>query len=293
MGKSVLTVSLTVLNISKSAKFFALPQEIKDKAPHPPEGWWQRGYSGFGREKLSQMVFDRESIAELRKVPDVKESFDMGKENNPRMPNIWLPEEDLPGFRGFFNRFYALCNQLGLDIMRALALGMGLDEDFFVAYHQNADNQTRILHYPSVPEDLLRLGKAERIAAHSDFGTITLLFQDRVGGLEIEDPQKEGLFKPVPYIHGTVVVNVADFLKMWTNDTLKSALHRVCAPPSVESEQGEGKVVPERFSIPYFYGPDAEKTVECVPGCCGPERPKRYGPTTVGEYINMRVDALY
>jgi isopenicillin N synthase-like dioxygenase len=283
-------VPSTVLNLSKSAKFFALPQEIKDKIPHPPEGWWHRGYLGLGREKVSQTVFDSEPIGELRKVPDVKKSFEMGKENNPKMPNIWLPEEDLPGFRGFFNRFYALCNQLELDILRALAFGMGLDEDFFVAYHQNADNQTRILHYPPIPGDLLRLGKAERIAAHS---TITLLFQDRVGGLEAEDPQQEGLFRPVPYIPGTVVVNVGDFLKMWTNDILKSTLHRVRAPPTVEGEQGVGKVTPERFSIPYFCGPDTEKTIECVPRCYGPDRLKRYGPTTVGEYMNMRMNAFY
>src|SRR5208282_3653116 len=133
--------------------------------------------------------------------------------------------------RDFFNRFYKICNQLELDILRALALGMDLEEDFFVSYHQNTDNQTRILHYPPIPEEMLRLGKAERIAAHSDFGTITLLFQDKVGGLEIEDPHQEGIFRPVPYIPETVVVNIGDFMKMWTNDILKSSLHRVRAPP--------------------------------------------------------------
>ena len=277
----------------QSAKFFDLPQEIKDKAPHPPEGWWHRGYSGIGREKVSQMLFDEESINEARKIPDQKESFEMGRENNSKMPNIWLPEEDLPGFRDFFNRFYKICNGLELDILRALALGMNLEEDFFVAYHQNADNQTRILHYPPIPEQLLRLGKAERIAAHSDFGTITLLFQDKVGGLEIEDPQQEGIFRPVPYIPGTVIVNIGDFMKMWTNDILKSSLHRVRAPPLVQGEDGEGKVTPARYSIPYFCGPDTEKTVECAPGCYGPDRPKRYKPMTVGEYIDMRMNALY
>lgn len=279
--------------MTQNAKFFSLPQSIKDKVPHPPEGWWHRGYSGLGREKVSQMVFDSASIEELRKIPDVKESFEMGKEDNDAMPNIWLPEEDLPGFRAFFNRFYGLCNQVELEVLRALAVGMGLEEDYFVNFHHNADNQTRILHYPTVEEDLLRRGKAERIAAHSDFGTITLLFQDEVGGLEVEDPYSKGTFRSVPYIPRTCVVNVGDFLQMWSNDVLKSTSHRVRAPPAVEGIEGQGKMIPERYSIPYFCGPDVEKTMECVPGCYGPDRPKKYGPTTVGEYINMRMNAIY
>src|SRR5271154_3599105 len=113
------------------------------------------------------MLFDEESIRKARKIPDQKESFEMGKENNPKCPNIWLPEGDLAGFRDFFNRFYASCNMLELEILRALAVGMNLEEDFFVAYHQNADNQTRILYYPPILEELLRVGKAERIGAHS------------------------------------------------------------------------------------------------------------------------------
>jgi isopenicillin N synthase-like dioxygenase len=276
--------------LSKTAKFFALPQEVKDKAPHPSEPWWHRGYSGIGLEKVSQKVFDKETISELRKVPDVKESYEMGREDNPQMPNIWLPEDDLPGFRDFFNRFYALCNQLQLDILRALALGLGLDEGYFAAYHQNADNQTRILHYPPVSRELLQRRAAERCAAHSDFGTITLLFQDRMGGLEVEDPQQPGVFRPVPYVPRAVIVNAGDFLQMWTNDTLKSTLHRVGPPPPADDDSA---TVPARYSIPYFCGPDVEKTVECAPGCYGPDRPKKYAPTTVGEYINMRMSALY
>jgi isopenicillin N synthase-like dioxygenase len=244
-----------------------------------------------GREKVSQMLFDRDALVERRKVPDVKESFEMGREDNAAMPNIWLPEPDLPGFRSFFNAFYARCHALELDLLRALALGLGLgpaDEDYFVRFHQRADNQTRILHYPPVPVACLRSAAAERCGAHSDFGTLTLLFQDRVGGLEVEHPRREGLFRPAPYIHGTAVVNAGDFLKMWTNDLLKSTLHRVRAPSVADDV-----MAPARYSIPYFCGPDTEKVVECAPGCYGPDRPKRYGPTTVGEYINKRMNAIY
>ena len=281
-----------MLTARQSKKFFDLPQEVKDKVPHPPEGWWHRGYSGFGREKVTQMLFDPELKGDAKKIPDVKESFEMGKENNPKCPNIWLPEEDLPGFRAFFNQFYGIMNQLELEVFRALAIGMDIEEEFFVSYHQNADNQTRILHYPPVSEDLLRSGHAERIGAHCDFGTITFLFQDQVGGLEIEDPHQPGVFRPVPYIPNTVLVNAGDFLQIWTNDILKSTSHRVQAP-SIVGGNGEGKIIPARYSIPYFCGPDTEKTMECAPNCYGPDRPKKYGPTTVGQYIDAKMNALY
>jgi len=279
---------------SQNAKFFALPQEVKEKVPHPPEGWWHRGYSGIGREKVSQMVFDAETLSTLRNIPDVKESFEMGRETDTHLRNIWLPESDLPGFRSFFNNFYNLCNDLELEILRALALGMDLNEHFFDTYHKNADNQTRILHYPPVEESILRLGKKERIAAHSDFGTITILFQDKIGGLEVENPMKKGEFTPVPCIPGTIIVNIGDFMMRWSNDILKSTLHRVRAPPLIEGEDNNReKMTPARYSIPYFCSADKDVIIECLPGCWGPERPKRYEPITAGEYVAMRLNATY
>lgn len=69
-------------------------------APHPPGGSHHRGYSGLGVEKVSQNVFDEKEIEKLRGVPDVKESFESGNVVDEAQPNIWLPEEELPGFRG-------------------------------------------------------------------------------------------------------------------------------------------------------------------------------------------------
>ena len=74
-------------------------------APHPPGGKHHRGYSGIGREKVSQNVFDRDAIQDLRKTPDVKESFESGNVKDEFQPNIWLPEDKLPGFR----RFVGIC----------------------------------------------------------------------------------------------------------------------------------------------------------------------------------------
>ncbi|KAJ5168647.1 uncharacterized protein N7482_004241 [Penicillium canariense] len=277
-----------------SAKFFALPQSEKNKAPHPPEGWYHRGYSGVGREKVIQMVFDKDGIAEKRKTPDVKESFELGNENDERMPNIWIPDETLPGFRQFFTMFFETCYSVEQLLLRIIAVGMGLDEDYFVKYHQNKTNQCRLLHYPAVEEELLRLGKAERIAAHSDFGTMTILIQDEVGGLEVEDIHEKGKFNPAPYIPGTAVVNIGDLLMRWSNDELRSTLHRVRAPPLVDSDDAsKGRMTRPRYSIPYFITPDREQIIDCLPGCYGPDRPKKYEPVKSRDYIAMRMNATY
>ncbi|OQD74051.1 hypothetical protein PENDEC_c012G06844 [Penicillium decumbens] len=279
---------------SWSQKFFALPQSDKDKAPHPPVGWYHRGYSGIGREKVVQMVFDQEGIAEKRKVPDMKESFELGNENDERMPNIWIPEEVLPGFRAFFTKFFGTCYSIEQLMLKTIAVGMGLEEDFFLRYHQTRSNQCRLLHYPPVEEELLREGKAERIAAHSDFGTMTILFQDEVGGLEVEDIHEKGKFNPAPYIPGTAVVNIGDLLMRWSNDELKSTLHRVRAPPLAVSDAGfSGRITRPRYSIPYFISPDRDRVIDCLPGCYGPDRPKKYEPIVSKDYISMRMNATY
>ncbi|PNP38270.1 hypothetical protein TGAMA5MH_09843 [Trichoderma gamsii] len=280
-------------------KFFSMPQTDKDKAPRPSASWHHRGYSSVGREKVSQMIFDEASISAARSVPDVKESYEIGRDDEEAsLPNVWPPQGLLPGFREFFNQFYEVCYAAELEILRLVALGMGLDEEYFIRFHKNKDNQIRLLHYPTIEESILRQGKAERIAAHTDYGTITMLFQDDVGGLEVESVKEKGRFIPVPYIPNTAVVNIADFLMRWSNDELKSTMHRVKAPPSLEADGDEAvmtknRVTRARHSVVYFVGADLEKTVDCVPGCWGPGRPKKYEPVNAMEYIRMRLQATY
>ncbi|KAL0569630.1 hypothetical protein V5O48_012339, partial [Marasmius crinis-equi] len=264
-----------------SAKFFNLPPEIKKKAPHPPEGWKHRGYSGVGVEQVSQMVFDAEELASIRKgkFPDFKESFDIGDETStarPGLENIWLPEEDFPGFRDFALDYCRTCRAFQMErLLPALSIGMGLDNGFFNEYHKNGENQLRLLHYPEGPAEIFESGEKGRIGAHTDFGTCTILFQDDVGGLEVESPSQPGAFIPAPPVRGAAVFNIGDFLMRWSNDTLKSTIHRVRAPPRKADAEG---LTRERFSIPYFIGADAKTTVECVPGCWGPDKPKKYPP---------------
>ncbi|PHH59065.1 hypothetical protein CDD81_3830 [Ophiocordyceps australis] len=275
-----------------SAKFFALPQQVKEKTSRAPERWKPRGYSGIGMEKTSQDIFQTDSSVKKEFVPDCKESHEMGSDLNTRLGNLWPDEQDIPGFRDFFTRFYNVCYQTEVKLLKVLALSLGLEESYFVRFHSPQANQLRILHYPPIQTALLRQGKAERTGAHTDFGSITMLFQDHVGGLEIADMDQPGNFIPVPYIPGTVVVNAGDLLMRWTNDEYKSALHRV-GTATLDKGQSADEVTERRYSIPYFIGPDHHTMVDCVPSCHGPDWPKKYEPVDSSEYMAMRLEAIY
>jgi len=274
-----------------SKKFFALPLEKKQLAPHPTSGAHHRGYSAPGLEKVSQHIYDTDELAQIRaQAPDFKESFESGREDDKAFPNIWLPEGVLPGFTEACLDFNWTCRQVELPILRALALGLHLQEDFLAKYHVEADNQLRLLHYPSVPAERLEKQEVARIGAHSDFGSITLLMQDDVGGLEVENPNRSGEFNAAPPIEGAIIVNAGDLLMRWSNDLIRSTVHRVRAPPNRIGSDG---MTPARYSIPYFCSPDFDKVVDCLPGTSSEDRPKKYEPISVAQYITQRLAASY
>ncbi|KAI1608891.1 hypothetical protein EDD36DRAFT_454205 [Exophiala viscosa] len=285
-----------------SAKFHELPDEVRNSPellrPEPvpgATGYIARGFSPLGREKISQDTFDDQSLKALRQVQDAKEFFDMGPEAGVpavREPNRWPSEDVLPGFKEYFQTFYTEGNELSLEIQRCLALGLDLDEEFFTNFHQDADNLLRLIHYPAVERKAIRMGEKARIPAHTDFGTLTMLFQDSVGGLEVADPKNPQEYISATPIEGAAIVNIGDFLKRWTNDILKSNFHRVVEPPA-ELELADGnELAKERYSIPYFVQADRNKTIGCITSLEKNAEPK-YPPISAQEYLNMRTFATY
>lgn len=113
--------------------------------------------------------------------------------------------------------FYWSCFQAGERILRALALGIGLSEDHLLKFHSGRYNQLRLLHYPPIPAAAIEDGKFARMPAHTDWSTMTFLFQDDCGGLQVEDPNQEGKFIDVHPVPGTMVMNVGDLLMRWSN----------------------------------------------------------------------------
>ncbi|KAF8879771.1 thymine dioxygenase [Gymnopilus junonius] len=275
-----------------SNKLFSQPTEVKQLAPHPASGAHHRGYSSPGREKVTQLSPDADSrnlagqsgSAEVER--DIKESFEVGRDDMEEMPNIWFPDGVLPGFKEACLDFYWTCYETEKVILRALALGFHLPETFFLHYHSEADNQLRLLHYPSIPAKVLEDKDASRIPSHTDFCSLTMLIQDNIGGLEVEDPNRPNVFIPVPPVEGSIVVNAGDFLMRWSNDTIKSTVHRVRAPLSIEGTDG---VIPSRYSIPY----DMNTVVDSIPGTWSETRPKRYSPISAREYVTERLAANY
>jgi isopenicillin N synthase-like dioxygenase len=168
-------------------------------------------------------------------------------------------------------------------------------EDQLSKTHAQSLFQLRLLHYPPIPAPILRNGEKSRISAHSDFGTLTLLFQDSIGGLEVEDQFSPGTFRPANPIPGTVLVNIGDLMERWSNGRWRSTVHRVVAPPMDERRsEEEGEVVLKaRYSIPFFATADPKTVIEALPGCWWEGRPKKFEKTTAWEYVQMRMAASY
>ncbi|KAN0110449.1 Clavaminate synthase-like protein [Hyaloscypha variabilis] len=274
---------------STSAKFFDRPQPQKEAL-----GWTtpesNRGYVSHGREKVSTLT-DKDEVEALRgQAPDLKESFEIGREGAEGTPNNW-PSGDKAAkeFKDTMLKFHDQCKVLHIEVMRAIAVGMGLEEGYFDGFTDVGDNTLRLLHYPEVKKDVFKKNKLQvRAGEHTDYGSITLLFQDNRGGLQVKSP--DGTFVDATPIPGTVVINAGDLLARWSNDTIKSTLHRVVEPPAPE----EGDVHPARYSCAYFCNPNFDRMIDAIQGTYGGDKgPKKYKPINSGDYLVQRLAATY
>jgi isopenicillin N synthase-like dioxygenase len=252
--------------LHQSRRFFDLPTEVKHKLARSTQT--NCGYVGFQTERLNP-----------QNPGDLKEAFNVGL-GNLEPPLDTLPE--LAEFQQIVRQFYQLTTQvIAPQILRAFALGLKLPLNFFDDHH-GENYFLRLLHYPPITQppspDQLRAG------AHSDYGSITLLWQDEIGGLEVLTPQGEWL--AVPYQADTVVVNVGDAMQHWTNNCRRSTKHRVIIPP--ETKKGIS-----RYSIALFCDPNPEVELACLETCCSPDHPPSYQPQLMRDFLAQRLNATY
>lgn len=236
---------------------------------------------------------------------DLKETFDIGRDDDDE-DNRWPDKHDEQGaeFRAIMLDFFERCRELHVAVMRGIALGLGYDEDYFDRYVDKGDNTLRLLHYPPAAKKEFKAGRV-RAGAHTDFGTITFLFQDQHGGLQVERPDGRGYVdvKPVP---GAIVMNSGDLLTRWSNDLIRSTLHRVVEPPRpdrgrshpTEDEagtEGDGEdIYPARYSVAYFCNPNFDGWIEALPGTYGGERgEKKYEGVESRDYLVRRLNATF
>ena len=275
---------------SKSEEFFRRSQDQKDSLSWTtPDA--NRGYVKAGREKVTQ-ISDPEEIAKLRASnPDIKESMEIGREGVPGQPNQWPDKIDEEGaeFTETMKSFHLLLKDLHINVMRAIALGMGLDEHFFDPFTDGGDNTLRLLHYPAVLKSVFKNNPDQvRAGEHSDYGSITLLFQDNTGGLEVKSPR--GTWVRATPIPDSIVVNAGDLLSRWSNDEIRSTKHRVIQPPAREGDESD--MYPARYSMAYFCNPNFDKYIEALPSTWE-KVGKKYEGIMSGDYLVQRLAATY
>uniref|UniRef100_A0A0B7K5T7 Fe2OG dioxygenase domain-containing protein n=1 Tax=Bionectria ochroleuca TaxID=29856 RepID=A0A0B7K5T7_BIOOC len=272
-------------------RFFNLPLDVKMKVKHPAQATPNRGYSYVGQENVG-------NISGYNKGPgptntrDIKESIDFGADIDDLVENIEVPEEDLPNFQVEIDGlFHKLCDTQH-HILSALAIALGIDQSHLLSIHDRVENELRLLHYPAIPASELRDGTATRCAEHTDFGTITLIFQDAVSGLQVEDPAEPGTFRDVGSSNLTDLILMAgDSLQRLTNDTVKAGRHRVTYPPGVDRDSDE--MIPERYSMAFFAKADRTTSLLPLKQFVTEANPCRYEDVTAWEYNNQRSASLY
>lgn len=257
---------------SMAAKLFALPESEKQKISIE-ESSNHRGWGRLSAEKL-------DPLGEL----DCKESFDMALDLSPyhsqvsRCPKLYGPNQypNIEGFAQAVSQHYSLTLDVGLKVLKAMALALGEQEDFFSKSFTLPISVLRMLHYPS------QIKETNGAGAHTDYGCITLLYQDQSGGLQVLNKQQQWM--DAPPVKGAFVVNIGDLMQRWTNDIYRSTKHRVTSPISGKS----------RFSMPFFVEPDFDTPIETLKSCLQEKSGQTGYPfVTAGDWILSRFEDTY
>ena len=250
--------------------FFKLSPEQKEA--YEIEGLaGQRGYTGFGKEH-----------AKGRNTGDLKEFWHFGQyveDNDPIAAEYHdnVSVKELPEFNSVGKEAYQTLEATGRDMLRAIALYLGLEETYFDAHIHNGNSILRPIHYPPITEEP---DDAVRAAEHGDINLITLLMGASADGLQVLN--KAGEWIPVTALPGQIIVNVGDMMQRHTNNRLRSTIHRVVNPPKEKWSES-------RFSIPFFMHPRSEMPLDCLPECIDDNNPKAYEDISAGGFLEERL----
>lgn len=259
---------------SEMKSFFGQSEEIKKKY-YDAANHGQRGYTPFGQEH-----------AKGKKAGDLKEFWHFGQyvDNEPDLEKIYpdnVVVEELPDFNKVGKESYQIFEKTGGHLLRAIALHLGLEEDYFKSKVHNGNSILRAIHYPPI------IGEVDpgavRAGAHEDINLITLLVGASADGLEVLNKQNEWI--AVTSIEEHIVVNVGDMLQRLTNNRLRSTTHRVVNPP-------KEKLGTSRYSVPFFLHPRSDMELYCLDACINEAHPKLYEDMTAGAYLDERLKEI-
>ena len=253
--------------------FFDLPYEVKAKYEFPQYSG-QRGYVSFGKES-----------AKGSKHGDLKEYWHFGqyieeeeKEKYNYFPNIHV--EELSEFNEVGREVYSTLEKTAKHILRALALYLNIEEDYFDQYIKNGNSILRPIHYPPILEDPK---EAVRASAHGDINLITLLMGAHGKGLQVQHSNGEWIDAVAS--EDELMINIGDMLSRHTNNLLKSTVHRVVNPDRELLKKS-------RYSIPFFMHPVSEMKLNVLESCISDESPKSFDDITAGDFLNERLVEL-
>ena len=253
--------------------FFDLPDEVKTKYEFP-EYSGQRGYVSFGKES-----------AKGSKHGDLKEYWHFGqyieeeeKGNYNYFPNINVDE--LPEFNKVGKEVYTSLENTAKHILRALALYLNIEENYFDQYIKNGNSILRPIHYPPILDDPK---EAVRASAHGDINLITLLMGAHGKGLQVQHSNGEWIDAMAG--KDELMINIGDMLSRHTNNLLKSTVHRVVNPDRELLKKS-------RYSIPFFMHPVSEMKLNVLDSCINEDNPKSFNDITAGDFLNERLVEL-
>ncbi len=270
-------------------EFFTLPESVKRRY-HVAGGGGARGYTPF-----------RVETAVGSQHPDLKEFWHVGREFEPGTarsdtereampPNLWPSE--IAEFRSAASALYRALDRLGAQLLRAVAIDLGLDANWFDDKVDRGNSILRPLHYPPVsrpplfgptsPGEIIKEHDGSlRSAAHQDINLITLLIGASDAGLQIR--ARDGRWLPITTRGDAIVVNVGDMLEHLTNGIYRSTAHRVVNPQGAASARS-------RYSVPFFLHPNPDFRIATLPCCIDAARPDRYPKTlTAHEFLLQRL----
>ncbi|XP_062096966.1 flavonol synthase/flavanone 3-hydroxylase-like [Humulus lupulus] len=252
---------------SAAREFFALPQEEKRRVK---------------RDAVKVLgYYDTEHTKNVR---DWKEVFDFSVEDPTFVPasldaddqkvTTWYNQwpENPPVLREACEGYAREVEKLSIKLMELIALSLGLPTTRFNEFFKDQTSFIRLNHYPPCPIPHLALG----VGRHKDSGTLTILAEDDVGGLEVKR-KSDGEWIRVKPTPNAFIINVGDMIQVWSNERYESVEHRVM----VNSER-------DRFSIPFFLNPAHYTTVKPLEEMTDDQNPPKYRAYNWGKFITTR-----
>jgi isopenicillin N synthase-like dioxygenase len=260
--------------------FFAL--ELSAKCQYRCAPGVNRGYTPPKAESLANSLG-------LASAADLFEAINVGS-TAADYPGLDLPKDvyadnvyparEVPGFESAVTAWFRAAGAVARTMVRIFGLALGGAEEYFAGVTDHSIDVLRMNNYRLPSPDVTLEPDQLGMGAHTDYGIVTVLWADKVPGLEIHGA--DGRWHPVMPAGGALLVNLGDAIARWTNDEWISTMHRVAAP------RIGGALVPRR-SAAFFHDGNVDAVIEPLPSCVGPANPARYEPVTVGDHLAAKL----